>query len=115
NQATIFIADGPSNPTNRPPMTLISMGSIWRYLDLGIDMGTAWRQPSFDDSSWAFGPAQLGYGDGDEATVVSYGPDPMNKYITTYFRRSFGFTNTAGIIRLIGKLRQDDGGVLYLN
>ena len=25
---------------------------------------------------WAAGPAQLGYGDGDEATVVSFGPDP---------------------------------------
>jgi hypothetical protein len=27
--------------------------------------------------------AGLGYGDGDEPTVVSYGNDPDNRYITT--------------------------------
>ena len=27
---------------------------------------------NFDDDGWASGPAQLGYGDGDEATVVDF-------------------------------------------
>ena len=46
----------------------------------------------FNDSTWASGPAELGYGDGDEATTVSYGPSSSNKYITTYFRRTFTVT-----------------------
>ena len=37
--------------------------------------GATWHTPAFDDASWPEGPAQLGYGDGDEATVVGYGPD----------------------------------------
>src|SRR5262249_33094290 len=70
----------------RAATNLVSQGAAWRYLDDGTDQGTAWREVSFDDSAWASGPAQLGYGDGDEATVVSFGPDANNKYITTYFR-----------------------------
>jgi len=68
--------------------TLVSTGSVWKYLDNGSDQGTAWQGPLFDDSSWASGPAQLGYGDGDEATVVNGGP-ATNRFITTYFRHAF--------------------------
>src|SRR5262245_4583454 len=79
---------------------LVPTGSFWRYFDNGIDLGSLWVSPSFDDNAWAQGPAQLGYGDGDEATVVGFGPDPSNRYITTYFRHSFAVTNTAGISNL---------------
>jgi len=50
-----------------------------------------------DDSSWAQGNAQLGYGDGDEATVVSFGPNASTKYRTTYFRRSITVANPANL------------------
>src|SRR5687768_18396840 len=73
--------------------TLIPPGSVWKYLDNGSDQGTAWRSPAFNDSTWPIGPAKLGYGDGNEATIVSFGPDGSNKYITTYFRRHFAVTN----------------------
>ncbi|HEY2952833.1 MAG TPA: Ig-like domain-containing protein, partial [Verrucomicrobiae bacterium] len=63
---------------------IVPTNSVWKYLDNGSDQGTAWIAPAFDDSSWASGPAQLGYGDGDEATVVNSGPT-NNYYITTYF------------------------------
>ena len=59
------------------------------YLDTGVNAGTAWRSASYSDTAWKSGPAQLGYGDGDERTIVSYGPDANNKYTTTYFRRTF--------------------------
>ena len=69
---------------------LVPRGAAWRYLDNGSNQGTAWRGVGFDDASWAPGPAQLGYGDGGEATtVVASAPTPRNKFITTYFRRSF--------------------------
>ena len=51
---------------------LVPEQAIWRYLDDGSDQGTAWRAPGFDDSTWAQGAAELGYGDGDESTVVSF-------------------------------------------
>src|SRR5829696_10145978 len=75
--------------------TLVPTGATWKYLDNGTDQGTAWRAPSFSDLTWPSGPAQLGYGDGDEATTVGFGSDANNKFITTYFRRAFSVTNPA--------------------
>ena len=96
-------------------VTLIQKGSIWKYLDQGSNQGTAWRAPAFNDSGWASGPAQLGYGDGDEATLVGYGPDAGAKYITTYFRRAFNVSDPAAYQSLTLRLLRDDGAVAYLN
>jgi len=95
--------------------TLVPAGAVWKYLDNGSCQGTAWRQPQFNDASWPSGPAQLGYGDGDEATVVSFGPDPNNKYITTYFRHSFTVPDPSVYGSLTVRLLRDDGAVVYLN
>ena len=95
--------------------TLISAGATWKYKDDGSDQGTAWRNTAFDDSAWAGGPAELGYGDGGEATVVSYGGNSSNKYITTYFRKAFTVTNPGQFTTLTLNLVRDDGAVVYLN
>lgn len=95
--------------------TLIGAGSEWKYLDDGSNQGVAWRSSSFDDSSWSSGNAQLGYGDGDEATVLSYGGNPSNKYITYYFRKHFSLDNPNLSTNLELGLLRDDGAVVYLN
>src|SRR5205823_3627916 len=69
----------------------------------------------FGDGSWASGPARLGFGGDGEVTMVSYGPDPNNKYVTTYFRKSFYVTNSAALTTLTLNLLRDDGAVVYLN
>lgn len=94
----------------------ISEGSIWKFNDSGNDLGTEWTLPSYDDSSWNEGNAELGYGDGDESTVVSYGDDPNNKHTTTYFRHVFesGLDAPAELTGFF-RLRRDDGAVVHLN
>ena len=94
---------------------LVPAGSGWRYLDDGSDQGTAWRERAFDDSGWAAGPAELGYGDGGEATVVGYGPSAGDKYITTYFRTTFLGGDPSRVATLALDLLRDDGAVVYLN
>jgi hypothetical protein len=106
----IFVL-GPDAPW---PM-IFSTGSVWKYLDNGSDQGTAWREINFDDSAWRSGPAQLGYGEGDEATIVSYGPSASSKYVTTYFRRAFTLTNARGFTNAYLRILRDDGVVVYLN
>jgi hypothetical protein len=96
-------------------VTLISRGSVWHYKDDGSDQVTAWRSLNFNDDSWAAGPAQLGYGDGDETTVVGYGPDSGNKYVTTYFRHVFNVENAAELTQLSLSIVRDDGAVVYIN
>jgi acid phosphatase type 7 len=94
---------------------LVPTGAAWKYLANGSDQGTAWRAAAFNDATWPSGPAQLGYGDGDEATTVSFGPDANNKFITTYFRRAFNVTNASLFNGVTLRLLRDDGAVVYLN
>jgi hypothetical protein len=111
NALTEWIA---SLPPGAGPQTLVAQGANWKYLDDGSDQGTAWRTTGFNDAAWDSGLAQLGYGDGDEATVVNDGPD-SDRFITTYFRRSFNVTNAANYTNLLVRLLRDDGAVGYLN
>ncbi len=104
-----------TTPAATTSPTLIATGSIWKYLDNGSNQGTAWRALAFDDSAWKSGPAQLGYGDGDEATVVSYGSNANNKFVTTYFRRNFSVADKTQVTALALRLVRDDGAVVYLN
>lgn len=97
------------------PATLVPAGSRWRYLDNGSNQGASWTALGFSDSSWNSGLAQLGYGDGDEATALNWGPDSNSKHITYYFRQSFLVTNVATVRDLTLRLLRDDGALVYLN
>ena len=95
--------------------SLVVRGSEWKYLDDGSDQGAAWRGAGFDDSAWRAGNAQLGYGDGDEITRIGYGPDYSNKFVTTYFRRTFSVSDPTTFLSLSLGLLRDDGAVVYVN
>ncbi|MGK0364930.1 MAG: hypothetical protein ACI85O_001990, partial [Saprospiraceae bacterium] len=95
---------------------LIAEDSDWKYLDDGSNQGSDWRNIGFNDASWDTGAAELGYGDGDEETIVGYGSDADNKYVTTYFRKTMNIENVADYTGLLSlRLRRDDGAVVYLN
>ncbi|MCC7375783.1 MAG: lamin tail domain-containing protein [Verrucomicrobiales bacterium] len=99
---------------------LIKAGSTWRFLDKGAIPGAAWLSDAFDDRSWNVGPAEIGYGDGNEATTAGFldadpNADGLQKNITTYFRTLFDAPSTASITNLLLRLVRDDGAVVYLN
>jgi predicted RNA-binding Zn ribbon-like protein len=96
-------------------VTFIAKGATWRYLDNGSNQGTAWRGVGFNDAAWKVGAAELGYGDGGEATVVSYGPSSNNKYVTTYFRTTFNVADLNAFNTVQLNLLRDDGAVVYVN
>jgi hypothetical protein len=96
-------------------VVLVPTTAVWRYLDNGSNQGTVWRSTTFSDATWKSGAAELGYGDGDEATTVSYGPSSSAKFITTYFRRAFSVTNASAFTNLSLRVIRDDGVVVYLN
>lgn len=101
----------PGTPKPNPPLE----AARWRYLDDGSNPGTPWRSRGFDDTAWKSGPAQLGYGDGDEATEVGSGPSANDRFITTYFRHAFTVDTPQNITALNLQLLVDDGAVVYLN
>jgi hypothetical protein len=110
--AVVTIDVRPAVLTN---ISLIATGSVWRYHDRGIDLGSSWIPSGYDDSGWSNGLAQLGYGDSDEATVISYGTNINNKIITYYFRRAFNVGDAETVSALMLNILRDDGAVAYLN
>ncbi|MCF8378658.1 MAG: CotH kinase family protein [Bacteroidales bacterium] len=96
--------------------SIIPKGSSWKFLDDGTDQGKNWTASNFDDILWKEGVAELGYGDGDEATLLDYGGDVSNKHICYYFRKSFVLTASDMLAyRFILKVLHDDGIVVYVN
>src|SRR5262249_52302466 len=72
-------------------------------------------QLDYDDSAWSSGPARFGYGDLTVATTVSFGPDPTNRYPTTYFRHSFVVPEGIAVTNLNLRLARVDGVLVWLN
>lgn len=118
SRTDIFLAklkNGSGGGDNGTGTQLIASGSSWKYLDNGSNQGTTWRAISYADGAWKTGNSQLGYGDGDEVTVVGFGNNSSNKYITTYFRKTFNIVNNSSVSGLELSLLRDDGAVVYIN
>ncbi|PYL00170.1 MAG: hypothetical protein DME19_06075, partial [Verrucomicrobia bacterium] len=96
----------------------INQTQQWRYNASGSDLGTAWKETNFNDSSW---PSGLALFEGKSGTVPDL-PEPvrttldMGTNITTYyFRTHFNFTGNPGGARLRMRRIIDDGAMVYLN
>lgn len=95
--------------------TLVNAGADWKYLVQNSVPTGNWKLTGYNEAGWSTGPAQLGYGDGDEQTVVGFGPSSTSRYTTTYFRKSFNVSNVNAITGLTLSMLRDDGAVVYLN
>jgi hypothetical protein len=105
----------PSGSGGNTNVAIVAFGSTWRYLDTGVDQGTGWRAPGFNDTAWPTNCAQFGYNDGDECTTISFGPNASAKYPTAYFRTRVDVPNPLAFTNLSMRLLRDDGGVVYIN
>ncbi|MEZ5138498.1 MAG: hypothetical protein R2711_06945 [Acidimicrobiales bacterium] len=100
-----------ATPTADP--NLLAYGASWRwYFAEGGPTGP-WAAPGYDDAAWATGPAELGYGDSDEKTVISTSPTP--RPLTAYFRTTIDVADPAAFRAVVADLVRDDGAVLYVN
>ena len=111
SQIASFGGGGPA------PVTYISSGHRWKYLDNGSNQGTAWRSKNFDDSTWSSGPSELGYGSDGEGsgTTLSFGPSSSSKYPTTYFRTSVEVSDPSMFFNFLLRVKYDDGVAVYIN
>jgi len=96
-------------------IVLSSTGSVWSYRDTGENPGGSWPLIGFDDLAWATGRARLGYGNGGEATLLSYGSNPASKPIAVYFRQTFTVDDPTVYQALTLSVLRDDGVVVYIN
>jgi hypothetical protein len=114
-ESSAYFVVGDTNPP--PARTVIfPLGSTWKYLVTATSADPAWTGVGYSDAGWPEGRAQLGYGDGDEATLIGSGPDANNKYPTTYFRKTIILVNPETRFDSLDlRLVRDDGGVVHIN
>ncbi len=91
---------------------IINENDDWKYYDQGNIHGTGWKADNLNDDSWAYNVAPLGYGTNVINTSIEYGGDDNDKYISSYFRKSFNL-NYPTFLKC--KVRSEDGVVVYLN
>lgn len=84
-------------------------GSTWKYLDDGSNQGTVWQELAFDDSAWDIGIGHMGFGEGDETTILNSG------FITYYFRKTVNITDISLLENVFFNIVHDDGAVVYVN
>src|SRR5207249_2809188 len=76
-----------------------------------------WRAPGFNDSGWSNGLAQLGFGDGDEATMIRSNRNniPSDRIATYYFRKAITIPDQSQFGSFSLRLLRDDAGIVYFN
>lgn len=94
----------------------IPTAASWKYDDSGSDLGSSsWKSLNYNDSTWAFGNAILGYANGNESTTLDFGSSSTDKHITTYLRHTFDVSNASQYDSLVFDVLRDDGLVVYVN
>jgi hypothetical protein len=97
------------------PAAQFPLGSTWRYFNTNVAPAGSWQSLAFNDSTWQSGAGPFGYGNGNETTVLSFGTNANNRFVSYYFRKTFMVTNPAANVDLKLDLVCDDGAVVYLN
>ncbi len=81
---------------------------IWTYHTGQTAPGNGWQLLTFDDQSWLRGTGGIGYGDGDDATVI----EPVT---SLYLRKVFTVQDAGFISAFLLHMDYDDAFVAYLN
>ncbi|KFE70392.1 hypothetical protein DB31_5434 [Hyalangium minutum] len=89
---------------------VINFSDVWKYEASNVDLGTSWISVDYDDSAWPSGPGQLGFGDGDENTVI---PRTIPSQPSVYFRKKFTLDAPITVARL--DVLHDDGVQVWIN
>lgn len=89
--------------------TAIYSDDLWRYFEGLSEPPADWNTLTFDESTWLEGKGGIGFGDGDDSTVVA---DPL---ISVYLRKTFTVPDASKISSAILNVDYDDGFVAYLN
>ena len=111
-------AFAPAPPPLTVPQSLASLtGTVWRVNDSGTDLGTAWREPGFDDSAsdWRSGSGLFGYSPAPGSYPAALSTPLAAAANTVYLRTTFDWNfASAGLVFAVSNWLSD-GAVIYLN
>lgn len=81
---------------------------VWSYFLGNNEPPASWNELAFDDSSWASGQGGIGYGDGDDNTIIP-------SVVSVYMRQSFTISDFSKIEYAVLHADFDDSFVAYIN
>ena len=93
----------------------IASGSAWKFFrgfSEASDPIDAWRQPTFDDSSWEVGTAPIGRAERFLQTELK---DARNNYTTVFLRKTFTIDDADAVGTLQLNALYDDGINVWIN
>lgn len=88
--------------------TVVFNYDIWRYFVGDTEPPAIWRALNFKDSTWLQGKGGIGYGDGDDSTVIK-------PCWSVYLRMKFNIVDTSKILAVVLNVDYDDAFIAYLN
>ena len=92
---------------------ILSFNSTWSWYYDVAPPEPGWSGVGYDDSAWAWGPGQFGFGDAPKATVISEGPLP--RPLTSYYRRTVAIDDPATYSGIRLHLIRNSGAAVYVN
>jgi len=105
----LFLRGVTGQPATDHWETVFYADTLFRYATSNDGEPPAgWREPSFDDHTWAEGHGGIGYGDNDDRTVIA-------KCNALYYRTTFVIHDTSVITAAALDIDYDDAFVAYLN
>ncbi|HPE77368.1 MAG TPA: CotH kinase family protein [Draconibacterium sp.] len=110
NQPLLIYASGKDRPV--APLhwyTIIDIGQNWRYFVPSTEPSSAWKSYGFSETGWLTGPSGIGFGDGDDNTVIESGK------MSVFMRKKFAVTDLQNLKSFWLHMDYDDGFVAYLN
>ncbi|OJV38047.1 MAG: hypothetical protein BGO29_08760 [Bacteroidales bacterium 36-12] len=96
---------------------LIPLKATWDYWDRNGKPSENWYKAEYSSSSWSNARAPFGYGANfpSVTTTISYGGNTGNKYITSYFRKTFNVSDPSELDNIQIAVYVDDGVAVYIN
>lgn len=108
NFLTVFATDVHSTGAINHYETAVFAENNWKYI---VPTGSIpnWNSATFNANSWSNGTASIGFGDDDDATLLTA---PIT---SIYSRTTFNCTEPNAIVDAILDIDYDDGFVAYIN
>jgi len=104
-----FFASGKDRDVLLTYRTVLQKGDVCKYIIPNASTNNNWRTRDFDDATWRDGTTGIGYGDGDDNTIVP------TQTRSVYLRQNFTVSDPTQIAEIIFQVDYDDGFVAYLN
>lgn len=89
--------------------TAVFAGDNWRYFRGTTQPNSNWRSIFYFANNWPQGRGGIGFGDGDDSTVV------QGNIASLYIRRVFNIADTAAIGKALLDIDYDDAFIAYIN